>query len=77
MYDPLESEVTFDIKKVELEEKCKPGITAVSDVLEGGTNAVINVCGWITLHGAEETIPSKGKTLRKQEAIFSDNSGTT
>ncbi|CAB4031967.1 Hypothetical predicted protein, partial [Paramuricea clavata] len=39
-------------------------------------NAVINVCGRITLHVAEETILSKGKTLRKQEAIFTDNSGT-
>ncbi|CAB3988330.1 ATP-dependent DNA helicase PIF1 [Paramuricea clavata] len=74
--DPQESEVTFDIKKVESEGKCKPGITAVSDVLQGDINAVINICGWITLHGAEETILSKGKTLRKQEAIFTDNSGT-
>ena len=74
--DPQESEVTFDIEKVESEEKCKPGITAVSDVLQGDANAVINVCGRITLHGAEETILSKGKTLRKQEAIFTDNSGT-
>lgn len=56
--DPQESEVTFNIKKVESEEKCKLGITAVSDVLQGDTNAVINVCGRITLHGAEETILS-------------------
>jgi hypothetical protein len=68
--DPQESEVTFDTKKVESEEKCKPGITAVSDVLQGDANAVMNVCVRITLHGAEETILSKGKTLRKQEAIF-------
>ena len=74
--NPQESEVTFDIQKVELEEKCKPGITAVSDVLQGDSNAVINVCGRITLHGAQETILSKGKTLRKQEAVFTDNSGT-
>ena len=53
--NPQESEVTFDIQKVELEEKCKPGITAVSDVLQGDSNAVINVCGCITLHGAQET----------------------
>ena len=74
--NPQESKVTFDIQKVELEEKCKPGITAVSDVLQGDSNAVINVCGCITLHGAQETILSKGKTLRKQEAVFTDNSGT-
>ena len=73
---PQESEITFDIQKVELEEKCKPGITAVSDVLQGDFNAVINVCGRITLLGAQETILSKGKTPRKQEAVFTDNSGT-
>ena len=74
--NPQESEVTFDIQKIELEEKCKPGITVVSDVLQGDSNSVINVCGRITLHGAQETILSKGKTLRKQEAVFTDNSGT-
>ena len=67
MEDQQESKVTFDIEKVESE---------VSDVLQGDANAVINVCGQITLHGAEETILSKGKELRKQEAIFTDNSGT-
>jgi hypothetical protein len=75
--DPQESEVTFDIK-VESEEKCKPGITAVSDVLQGDANAVINVCGRITLHSAEEPdhgILSEGG-LRKQEAVFSHNFGT-
>lgn len=76
MDDPLDSEVTFDIKNVEVEEKCKPDITAVSDVLQGDTNAVINVCGRITLHGAKEIVLSKGKTLKKQEAIFTGNSGT-
>ena len=45
-------------------------------MLEGDANAVINVCGRITVRGAEETIHSKGKTLRKQEAVFTDNSGT-
>jgi hypothetical protein len=75
--DPQESEVTFDIK-VESEEKCKSGITAVSDVLQGDANAVINVCGRITLHSAEEPdhgILSEGG-LRKQEAVFSQNFGT-
>lgn len=37
---PQKSEVTFDIKKVESEEKCKPGISAISDVLHGDNNAL-------------------------------------
>ena len=75
MEDPLDTEVSFDIKKIESEDKCKPGITTVSEVLEGDTNAVLNVCGRITFRGGEETVLSKGKTLRKQEALFTDNSG--
>ena len=76
MEDPLDTEVSFDIKKIESEDKCKPGITTVSEVLEGDTKAVLNVCGRITFRGGEETVLSKGKTLRKQEALFTDNSGT-
>ena len=32
--------------------------------------------GRITFKGTEETITSKGKTLRKQEALFTDNTAT-
>ena len=43
--EPQESEVTFDIEKVQSEEKCKPGITAVSDVLQGDSNALSTFAG--------------------------------
>ena len=76
MEDPLDSEICFDIKKIEAEDKCKPGITSVTEVLEGDTNAVVNISGRITFTSGEETVFSKGKTLRKQEALFTDNSGT-
>ena len=74
--DPLDSEVSFDIKKIESEDKCKPGITTVSQVFEGDANTVANVCGRITFREGEETVLSNGKTLRKQEALFTDNTGT-
>jgi hypothetical protein len=76
MEDPLDSEVLFDIKEIESEDKCKPGITTVSEVMEGDTNAVVNVCGRITFRGSEETVLSKGKTLRKQGALFTDEEKT-
>ena len=76
MEDPLDSEVSFDIKEIESEDKCKPGITTVSEVMEGDTNAVVNVCGRITFRGSEETVLSKGKTLRKQGALFTDEEKT-
>ena len=40
------------------------------------TNSVVNVCGRITLQGPIQTIMSKGKALRKQEAVLTDNSAT-
>ena len=76
MEDPLDSEICFDIRKVEAENKCKPGITTVAEVLEGDTNAVVNISGRITFTSEEETVFAKGKTLRKREALFTDNSGT-
>ena len=74
--DPQESEVCFDIKELPTTETCKPGLTSVSDVINGGTNVVANVCGRVTLQGSTEDVIAKGKTLRKQEALFTDNSGT-
>ena len=76
MENPLDSEICFDIRKVEAENKCKPGITTVAEVLEGDTNAVVNISGRITFTSEEETVFAKGKTLRKREALFTDNSGT-
>ena len=64
MEDPLDSKVSFDIKKIESEVKCKPGTTTVSEVFEGNTNAVVNVCGRIAFRDGEETVLFKGKTPR-------------
>ena len=53
--DSLESEVTFDIKNFEPEEKCKPGLTTVNNLLKGDTNVVANVSGRVTFQGPKET----------------------
>ena len=52
----LDSEICFDIRKVGAEKNCKPGITTVADVLEGDTNAVVNISGRITFTSDEETV---------------------
>ena len=74
--DAQESEVSFDIKVLKHEQKCKPGISDITDVLKEVTNSVLNVCGRVTLQGPIQTVMSKGKALRKQEALLTDNSGT-
>ena len=61
MGDPLDSEICFDIRKVEAENKCKPDITTVAEVLEGDTNAVVNISGHITFTSEEETVFAKGE----------------
>ena len=71
-----ESEVCFDIKILIQEQKCKPGVSNIMDVLEEVTNSVLNVCGRVTPQGSIQTVMSEGKALREQEAILTDNSGT-
>ena len=47
-----------------------------SEVLMQPANHKVNISGRVTFKGSEETITSKGKMLRKQEAIFTDNMAT-
>ena len=57
----------------------KPGITpvtAVTSVIVGEANKQINVSGRLSFQGPKETVLTKGKTLQKQEALFTDNTGT-
>ncbi|CAB4002234.1 Hypothetical predicted protein [Paramuricea clavata] len=74
MEDPLDSEVSFDIKEIESEDKCKPEITTVSEVMEGDTNAVVNVCGRITFRGEDgdaEGLPNTEKVECPVEGVSS------
>ena len=74
--DAQESEVCFNIKVLKQEPKCKPGVSNITDALKELTNSVLNVCGRVTLQGRIQTVMSKGKALRKQEALLTDNSGS-
>lgn len=40
------------------------------------SETVVNIAGRITLNGPTETVKVKGKTLKKQEALFTDNTGS-
>ena len=53
----------------------KPGLTNVISVVAGETNTQVNVNGRI-FQGTIETILTKGKLLQKQDALFTDNTGT-
>ena len=70
------NQVCFDIKALKPEEKCKPGVSNITDVLKEVTNSILNICGRVTVQGPVQTVMSKGKALRKLEAILTDNSET-
>jgi hypothetical protein len=65
--DPSDQEILFDIKK-------QPKFQNVDGLLIWETKSLVNTSGRIT--GPQETIQSKGKTLKKQEAVLTDNTGS-
>lgn len=42
----------------------------------GDAYTLVNITGHLTFNGSEETLQVKGKTLTKQEAVFTDNTGS-
>ncbi|KAK3741664.1 hypothetical protein QZH41_005087 [Actinostola sp. cb2023] len=73
--DPLENESNFDLKdqNAKFEDKMFSDVATTT-----GTKVpqLINIQGRITFQGSIETLMSKGKTLRKQEAFLTDGTGT-
>ena len=50
--------------------------SSAKEILHGDVNIMVNIAGRITFDGAAETLNVKGKTLNKQEAIFTDNTSS-
>lgn len=48
----------------------------VAEIKDGDTNQQVNIVGRVTLQGNYETVYTKGKTLKKQEATFTHQSGS-
>ena len=46
------------------------------EIHDGDAHTLINIMGRLTFNGSKETLQVKGKTLTKQEAIFTDNTGS-
>ena len=73
--DPTDNEVDFDIQWLRwVNDQVSSAIIDVASIVDGSSDAIANVRGRVSFQGFEETIPKNGKTLRKQEAIFTDNS---
>lgn len=73
--DATDEEVIFDIKQEEKQVQDEVTCT-LEELLQWETNTLMKTSGRITFQGPKETIQCKGKTLRKQEAALTDNTGT-
>ncbi|CAB3981012.1 Hypothetical predicted protein [Paramuricea clavata] len=74
--EPNAVDVNFDIQEQPCQDDIKPGLTNVTSVVAGETNMQVNVNGRISFQGTIKTILTKGKLLQKQDALFTDNTGT-
>ena len=76
--DPADNEVDFDIERIKNqgENQYTTAIIDVASIVDGGSASIVNVSGRLSFQGFQETIIKNGKTLRKQEAIFTDNSAS-
>lgn len=73
--DPNESEMDFDLQKIE-EETVEAIDSSIEEIQEKQNNTLVNIAGRVLFNGTAETVDVRGKTLTKQEAMFTDNSGS-
>ena len=72
--DPDESEMVFDVQKIE--ETVEAIDSSVEEIQDKQNNTLVNIAGRVLFNGKPETVNVRGKTLTKQEAMFTDNSGS-
>ena len=73
--EPNESETDFDYRQIQT-DLVEAKDSSAEEILHGDVNIMVNIAGRITFDGAAETLNVKGKTLNKQEAIFTDNTSS-
>ena len=73
--DPHENEMDFDLQQVE-EETLGAIDSSIQEIEQKDNNTLVNIAGRISFSGTSETVNVRGKTLTKQEALFTDNSGS-
>ena len=50
--------------------------SSIEEIEQRDNNTLVNITGRISFTGTSETVNVRGKTLTKQEALFTDNSGS-
>ena len=73
--DPDENEMDFDVQKIQ-EETVEAVDSSVEEIKDKQNSTLVNIAGRVLFNGTPETVEVRGKTLMKQEAMFTDNSGS-
>ncbi|CAH3151381.1 unnamed protein product, partial [Porites evermanni] len=73
--EPQESEMEFDLQPIKA-ETVEAKDSSAEEILSEQIKTLVNIAGRVTLNGPTETVKVKGKTLKKQEALFTDNTGS-
>ena len=73
--EPQESEMEFDLQPIKA-ETVEAKDSSAEEILGEQIKTLVNIAGRVTLNGPTETVKVKGKTLKKQEALFTDNTGS-
>ncbi len=74
--DPKEEETNFDFKVADPTDEDSFPLTAIDTMIAEESFAKVSVCGRVSFEEKEETVMTKGKTLKKQEALITDNSSS-
>lgn len=65
----------FDLQPIKA-ETVEAKDSSAQEILGEQIKTLVNIAGRVTLNGPTETVKVKGKTLKKQEALFTDNTGS-
>ena len=72
--DPGESEMDFDLQKID-EETVEAIDSSIEEIQENQNNTLVNIGGHVLFNYTADTVDVLGKSLTKQESLFTDSSG--
>ena len=72
--DPSESEMDFDLQKID-EETVEAIDSSIEEIQENQNNTLVNIGGHVLFNYTADTVDVLGKSLTKQESLFTDSSG--
>ncbi len=76
MKNPKRKKQNFDFKVADPADEDSFPLTTIDTIIAEKSSAKVSVCGRVSFQEKGETVMTKGKTLKKQEALITDNSSS-